>query len=161
MLSCIRSRKVESESLRSQVEDCDLLNETPIITARCGWNFSLSNGLLLKNLTITCWDHHVTVFTDNNPLSYLKTAKLGAVEQRWAAQLAIFDLDIKYRPGRLNAAADCLSRCPVRCLEAEDESEVVELLMIRAETTPVPLEINEKTNNLRDNHRTKCYRQCQ
>lgn len=37
------------------------------------------------------------VFTDNNPLSYLQTAKLGAVEQRWAAQLASFDFVIKYR----------------------------------------------------------------
>ncbi len=33
-----------------------------------------------------------TVLTDNNPLCHLNTAKLGAIEQRWAAQLAIFDL---------------------------------------------------------------------
>ena len=26
------------------------------------------------------------VFTDNNPLSHLQSAKLGAVEQRWAAE---------------------------------------------------------------------------
>ena len=42
-------------------------------------------------------------------------------------------------------------------LEADDDSEVVELLMIRAETTPVALEINEKTNSCDDNHGTKCY----
>ncbi|KAJ8012560.1 hypothetical protein DPEC_G00044120 [Dallia pectoralis] len=40
------------------------------------------------------------VYTDNNPLSYLSTAKLGALEQRWAAQLSDFDFTIKYRPGR-------------------------------------------------------------
>ena len=35
------------------------------------------------------------VFTDNNPLKYLQTtAKLGALEQRWAAQLALFDFTI-------------------------------------------------------------------
>lgn len=59
-----------------------------------------------------------TVFTDNNPLSYLRTAKLGAVEQRWASQLALFDFEIKYRPGGTNQNADTLSRrsdqpCPV------------------------------------------------
>ena len=53
-----------------------------------------------------------TVFTDNNPLSYLQTAKLGAVEQRWASQLALFDFDIKYRPGGANRNADALSRQP-------------------------------------------------
>jgi hypothetical protein len=51
-----------------------------------------------------------TVYTDNNPLSYLKTAKLGAVEMRWAAQLAQFDFDVKYRSGKSNKAADALSR---------------------------------------------------
>lgn len=50
------------------------------------------------------------VFTDNNPLSYLSTAKLGATEQRWAAQLSAFDFTIKYRPGRTNGNADALSR---------------------------------------------------
>ena len=48
-----------------------------------------------------------TVLTDNNPLSYLQsTAKLNAVEQRWVAQLAQFDFEIRYRPGRTNQAAD-------------------------------------------------------
>lgn len=50
------------------------------------------------------------VFTDNNPLSYLTSAKLGAMEQRWAAQLASFDFEIKYRSGRSNRNADALSR---------------------------------------------------
>ena len=54
-----------------------------------------------------------TVFTDNNPVAHLQTARLGAVEQRWAAQLASFTFDIKYRPGKNNANADALSRFPV------------------------------------------------
>lgn len=50
------------------------------------------------------------VFTDNNPLSHLSSAKLGATEQRWASQLASFDFEIKYRSGRSNGNADALSR---------------------------------------------------
>lgn len=56
--------------------------------------------------------HKFTVFTDNNPLSYLKTAKLGAVEQRWVSELAAFDFEVKYRPGATNRNADALSRQP-------------------------------------------------
>uniref|UniRef100_A0A3B3SEI7 Gypsy retrotransposon integrase-like protein 1 n=1 Tax=Paramormyrops kingsleyae TaxID=1676925 RepID=A0A3B3SEI7_9TELE len=54
--------------------------------------------------------HKCIVYTDNNPLSYLSTAKLGATEQRWAAQLAGFNFEIKYRSGKSNKNADALSR---------------------------------------------------
>ena len=54
--------------------------------------------------------HRCIVYTDNNPLSHLSTAKLGATEQRWAAQLASFDFELKYRSGRSNRNADALSR---------------------------------------------------
>lgn len=46
---------------------------------------------------------------DNNPLSHLSTAKLGATKQLWAAQLTSFDFSIKYRSGQ-NKNADALSR---------------------------------------------------
>ena len=52
-----------------------------------------------------------TMYTDNNPLSYIQsTPKLGAIEQRWAGQLALFSFQIKYRSGRSNRNADALSR---------------------------------------------------
>ena len=50
------------------------------------------------------------VYTDNNPLVYLNTAKLGATEMRWVAQLAQFDFSVRYRSGKSNANADALSR---------------------------------------------------
>lgn len=50
------------------------------------------------------------VYTDNNPTSHLSTAKLGATEQRWAAQLTVFDFTIKYRRGQSNQNAHALSR---------------------------------------------------
>ena len=52
------------------------------------------------------------VLTDNNPLSHLETAKLSAVEQRWASQLALFNFKITYKPGKNNQNADALSRMP-------------------------------------------------
>lgn len=65
-----------------------------------------------------------TILTDNNPLCHLNTAKLGAIEQRWAAQLAVFDFKVQYRPGRCNTAADALSRRPGLDGEVEtDDSE--------------------------------------
>ena len=53
------------------------------------------------------------------------TAKLGALEQRWAAQLALFDFSISYKSGRSNANADALSRQPYGPvpLEIEDSKE--------------------------------------
>ncbi|XP_040195565.1 uncharacterized protein LOC120928557, partial [Rana temporaria] len=47
-------------------------------------------------------------FTDNNPLAHLNTAKLGALEQRWASRLANYDFTIKYRTGKANENADAL-----------------------------------------------------
>lgn len=56
-----------------------------------------------------------TVFTDNNPLTYiLSTAKLSAVGHRWVGELADFYFTIKYRPGKTNTDADTLSRFPVQ-----------------------------------------------
>lgn len=49
------------------------------------------------------------VWTDNNPLGHLQTAKLGALEQRWAARLAKFDFSLHYYPGKGNQVADALS----------------------------------------------------
>lgn len=52
-----------------------------------------------------------TVYTDNNPMTYLmKTKRLSALEQRWANALAPFDFDIKFRPGKENVNCDILSR---------------------------------------------------
>ena len=59
-----------------------------------------------------------TVFTDNNPLVYVKTSKLGSAQIRWLSELALYDFDIVYRTGRSNFVADALSHRP----EAEGEN---------------------------------------
>ena len=52
-----------------------------------------------------------TVYTDNNPLAYIQTSKLGASQIRWLSELALFDFNIIYRSGKSNQAADTLSWC--------------------------------------------------
>lgn len=54
--------------------------------------------------------HKCIIYTDNNPLSHLATARLGATEQQWVAQLSLFDYELRYRSGRNNKNADALSR---------------------------------------------------
>ena len=53
-----------------------------------------------------------TVYTDNNPLVYVKTSKLGAAQIRWLSELALYDFNIIYRTGKSNLVADALSRRP-------------------------------------------------
>ena len=60
------------------------------------------------------------MYTDNNPLSHPQSAKLGAMEQRWAAELALFSFKMKYRPGRANGNADA----PWRIARGNREKEI-------------------------------------
>lgn len=63
-----------------------------------------------------------TVYTDNNPLTYvLSTARLNAVGHRWVGELADFNFDIKYRPGKMNTDADTLSRYPLKIQDSMKE----------------------------------------
>ena len=62
-----------------------------------------------------------TVYTDNSAVAYIsRKGELTALEQRWVARLAPFDLDIKYRAGSLNQVADALSRKRSSEVEGED-----------------------------------------
>ena len=67
------------------------------------------------------------VYTDNNPLSYIKTAKLSATELRWVSQLDQFNFEIKYKSGKTNTNADALSRHPIhkykQCNDNEDTDD--------------------------------------
>ena len=53
-----------------------------------------------------------TIFTDNNPLCYIKSSKLGAAQIHWLSELALYDFDIVYCTGKSNLVADALSRHP-------------------------------------------------
>ena len=60
-----------------------------------------------------------TVFTDNNPLCYIKSSKLGATQIHWLCKLMSYDTDNVYRSGKSNLVADVLSHRP----EVEEETE--------------------------------------
>ena len=46
------------------------------------------------------------IFTDNNPLVYVKTSKLGTAQIHWLSELALYDFDIIYQTGRSNLITD-------------------------------------------------------
>ena len=52
-----------------------------------------------------------TIYSDCNPLSYILTsAKLNATTIRWIGELANYNFNVKYRPGKLSTDCDYLSR---------------------------------------------------
>ena len=50
-----------------------------------------------------------TIYSDNNPLAYVKESKLEMVQIWWLSKLDLFDFNIKYRSGKSNQAADALN----------------------------------------------------
>ena len=65
----------------------------------------------------------------------MDNTKLGAVEQRWVADLAPFDFELKFRRGRDNGNADALSRMS----GGEVQAAVDEVI----HTTRLPLHVQE------------------
>ena len=98
------------------------------------------------------------VFTDNNPLTYLfSKSKLPAIEQRWASELANYNLKLAYKPGRSNTNADALSRQEDRPWDIES-SEVLEQCQAVLGGSPVPVSLqcavyednNDKDEEVKD-----------
>ena len=68
---------------------------------------------ITKKFSDYLYGHQFTVFTDNNPLTYvLQKAKLDATGHRWIAELSSYNFNIRYRSGKSNGDADALSRLP-------------------------------------------------
>ena len=70
------------------------------------------------------------------------------MEQRWAAELALFNFKMKYRPGRANGNADALSRVARGNHEkeiphADDLAEIQMENISVMQSTPVPVELKE------------------
>ena len=41
-----------------------------------------------------------TMYTDNNPLAYVRESKLGVAQINWLSKPVLFDFDIRYRTGK-------------------------------------------------------------
>ena len=68
----------------------------------------------VKHFRHYLYGHKCIVYTDHEPLkSLLNTAHPSGKLARWGLALQEVDLTIHYRPGRINKAADSLSRFPV------------------------------------------------
>ena len=56
----------------------------------------------------TLLDYHLgsmfTMYTDNNPLGYVRRSKLGVTQIGCLSKLVLFDFDIEYRTGKSNKA---------------------------------------------------------
>ena len=63
------------------------------------------------------------MYTNNNPLAYIRESKLGVAQIRWLSELALFDFDIKYRTGKSNKAADAWSHRPNDSEEMDSNPE--------------------------------------
>ena len=93
------------------------------------WDYSLAKIKLMALKWSVCdkfkdylLGSKFTVFTDNNPLCYIKSSKLGAAQIRWLSELALYDFDIVYCSGKSNLVGDALSRHPK--VEEEIEKEI-------------------------------------
>ena len=64
-----------------------------------------------------------TMLTDNNPLTYVRTSRLGTAQIRWLSDLMLFDFEIKYRAGKTNQAADALSWRPENPESSSESSD--------------------------------------
>ena len=66
-----------------------------------------------------------TVYTNNNPLAYVQTSKLGVSQIHWLSKFAIFDYNIIYRLGRTNKATDALSWHPEPNCKLQSDSDTI------------------------------------
>ena len=74
-----------------------------------------------------------TVYTDNKPLVYVQTSKLGVSHIHWLSELALLDFNIIYSLGITNKAADALSQHPTEpnCkLESKSDTDSEDPVML-------------------------------
>ena len=90
----------------------------------------------------------------------MSTSKLTACGQRWVNDLANYRFEIRYKPGRNNQVADCLSRNPLNIEDytkgCTEEITVAEAEAIK-EGVRVPAEEQEVIANIVNTTRDKSF----
>ena len=82
------------------------------------------------------YGHKCIVYTDHSPLKSMLKAlhpqqPLGKLA-RCAQSLCEFDLELRYRPGRVNSNADALSRALVNGSNKQDDGTEVQVAQVSA-----------------------------
>ena len=100
----------------------------------------------VKKLHHYLFGHQFTMVTDHKPLLGLFSEKSGLPEKsaarilRWALLLSGYCYKLEYRPGKLHANADGLSRLPLRAKEEDITQSIKSVQMMELAKSPV----NEK-----------------
>jgi len=120
----------------------------------------------LRHFYVYLWGSSFTVYTDHRPLTHQAKVKFenepSGRRSRWAIELGSHnEMEIKYRPGPKNGAADALSRRP---LESENTEAVrsigVQVTVTRNVAVQVDMdmdfEVNQQTEQLPEKGEEKC-----
>ena len=89
----------------------------------------------VKHFRHYIYGHHCTVITDHQPLrSLLNTPHPSGKLVRWGLALHEVNLEIVYRPGCKNSAADALSRVPLHATSGRDGGYEVKVVNCETQT---------------------------
>ena len=93
-----------------------------------------------KHFRAYLYGHRCVVYTDHSPLKSMLAAQHPSGKlARWSQSLCEYDLEIRYRPGRVNSNTDALSRAPVgECDPQEDGSDIQVANVVADLPQPVP-----------------------
>ena len=90
------------------------------------------------------YGHKCIVYTDHAPLrSMLRAQHPSGKLARWSQSLCEFDLELRYRPGRVNFNADALSRAPVDKSHPCEEDMEVQVAQVSADAGDVSQHLAE------------------
>ena len=132
-------------------QDHGIIAYTGRSLTKCERNYTVSEiemlaiVFALENFDCFIAGSKIKVHTDHEPLKHIFNGKhkLKGRLMRWCLQLSCYNLEIIYKPGVTNTAADCLSR-----LENLNEGPVVRKRTILKDLLEMPVTYENKDDTL-------------